>query len=235
MLYNILYIMRIEQDIPSAERLEATYDGLTYGDFKQLDDAAVDAIWESHRANADYSWLQIEPEDRVVEASSDTPTPPKGGNTLRDFTRWRQFGIPDRVVTWQDIQEYAIDAADAKRSANATWGTIPASHFEGWNQNDYASVKFILDYCYQMRSLTEQPAIDTYSLYDTIGLTREDVAAMVEKGVLNPMGGEASYIGPDDTIYHNYYLGGIYFDNFFAVITNWAKRRLEEPAQKKLS
>ncbi|MDB5175449.1 MAG: hypothetical protein JWM81_307 [Candidatus Saccharibacteria bacterium] len=227
--------MRIEQDLPTLERVQATYNGLTYNEFKVLSDEAVDAIWDTHRAN-DYSWLQMESEDEdSAQPVDETPAPSKKGDTLQDFTTWRRFGIPDQEVSRQDIEDYAIDAADARRAKNPEWGIIPGSHFEGWTKSSYTCVNAILNYCYRMRGLTQQPAIDTYSLYDTIGLSRKEIDTMIEKGVLNPMGDEASYIGPDDNIYHNYYLGGIYFDNFFAVITNWAKHHREEAANKQLS
>lgn len=192
---------------PPEEELNATVNGLTFEQFKVLSDEEVQAAWDSYRQEFDevnIGWPS-EGETETPEAQAFFAAWDKG-SVLKNFMRWRIWGVPDRDMTHDEVMEYLGETVEAMRARDPEFGAEPAG-YKDLEDDEKRAVMFLFEYFDDHRAPYEPIGVDEYSLLQSLGFKEENVQALIDKGILEPTG---SYTGLDLMEYKTYGLAQQY-------------------------
>lgn len=124
--------------------------------------------------------------------------------TFNDFRKWRRYGRPDTEMSHQELRIRLQDTLANHLKRDPGYNKVP-DDFTAFPPSAKAAASGVLRYLFDTDC--EAPFVDTYSLYNTIGLSDGQVQELLEKDVLVPYGG---YIGPDGNRYGTFVLSDRY-------------------------
>lgn len=180
---------------PTAEEIQATYQGLTFSEFKNLDDDTVAALTATSQQELD-SLPDITGMDDFLDWLHKS-------NTLHNFMDWRQHGLPDRDMTSDEFLERMYHYADHWRSTDPEFGKMHEGDREGLSQGELTLMSEILEEAWDDgNSYQEQYVVDisgySSSAAKEFGVTYDDLST---KGLLEVVELPASPAGNERRIY----------------------------------
>ncbi|MDB5185467.1 MAG: hypothetical protein JWN38_1275 [Candidatus Saccharibacteria bacterium] len=164
---------------PTPEETSAAYKDMTFQDFKQLDDEAVEALRVQERDE----WFAACAAHSLFE--SEWQAALKKSNTFSRFMEWRRFGVPDRDMTDEEFLARMKHYIDVRRDADHTYGELSPADTEHLTPAERQVTLFAMEDA--SNSYSAQPDIDVSSSVriagERLGVTYDD---LVKKGVLAP-------------------------------------------------
>lgn len=104
---------------PTDDERNATYDGMPFDEFKQLDDKKVDALRLQLRKDWDTAYEQSAGDDTVWQTANETV------QIFERFCKWRKHGVPDRDMTKEEFSQHMQHYANERRKSNPDYGRRP--------------------------------------------------------------------------------------------------------------
>ncbi len=181
---------------------------MPFEQFKSLSDAEVEAVRGQVAAGLEQAYFGTENlgPSQIPGAQAAV----QDSYTFREYMKRRKYGTPDREVSDDEVRAYVSDLMQSRRRQDADYGEAPQDFDELPESLQYAA-GHVLGYFAGMRDATAPASVDSYSLRSTIGLEPEEINALVDTGVLQPVD---SYEGPDGALYGMYVLSRPY-DTFW--------------------
>jgi hypothetical protein len=185
---------RILSAPPSQEELNASYMGLSFNDFCKLTDEEIEELHLA--ALREESPTDIKDDD--FKALSEILT-------FNRFILWRKYGIPDRVVSAEEINIRLADYVNQRTAKDENYGLFPIELYNQLTDQQCNLIWLLFDYLKNMRDIFEYYIIDDYSLNYSLGMTEAEVSFLVQRGILVK-------VKEDPRVGKMYELAGQYYD-----------------------
>jgi hypothetical protein len=129
---------------------------------------ACDSIPEGVSAFQDQNWTEAR----------------EKSDTLSRFVEWRKYGIPDRNVTWKDLDEYVWHHVKERRATDASYGTISEENVAHLTEAEEELASWAIQHFDFTCNWLEQPIVNHIELNEVserLGVTFDD---LVDKNIL---------------------------------------------------
>lgn len=180
-----------EQQLP---HIDATVCGYTFAEFKNLDNAHVAQLADELEQR-----LWVEEEGWVSEAAIVK-------RLFNQFVYYRRYGMPDRVVSDDELAEYVTDLLDNRVYGDVLFGMTPACHVL-LDTDALATTEVIIAYMVSVYHPSEMPRVDKADVIESLAVPAEQLTALIKCGVLTPFiddeqASEEEYMLTDDYYAH---------------------------------
>ena len=188
---------------PTPEELSVTYNGMTFEEFRLLDD---DVVWD----------LRLQAHEQWIEdcKRTDSPEDPESMQAydkmllLNNFVYWRRYGVPDRDMTIEEYQKRVRFEIEFRKSKDPEYGKLQKEDIEHLSINEQELAFLLLEVA--DTSDNEQPVVRVYEdAVERLGVTYD---TLVEKGILEAYEVPAS---PMFASHRRYILAGKFADHAF--------------------
>ena len=186
---------------PTSEEVSALYNGMTFQEFKLLDDEAVWALRlrEHEQWSKDCKRADGLDDTQFWQAYDRT-------QTMNNFVKWRVHGIPDRDMSdWELSRRVAFDI-DIRRRQDSSYGELTRKDRAHLSEAEWELTWLAIDEA--DRTDHEQPVVTEYSdATERLGVSFSD---LVQKGVLE------TYEIPPDVVFRKASVGYVLAGKFAA-------------------
>jgi hypothetical protein len=183
--------------VPTEEELGITVRGVTWEEFRGYTDEQVRELQRALAATV------LEDMDQEAACPPMTEEDHEAADAARwvtlgealnfaQFVDWRRHGVPDRAVTLDELEGHLRFLVEERMVASmiageAMYGRLPPE-YERLPEQARAATYSLFAYFNEFREPYEQLWVDDESLYDTIGLEAEEIAELIVRDILEPLG-----------------------------------------------
>ncbi len=200
---------------PTQDELSAEYRGLNFDEFKMLSDKDIKLLYLKHKSDNKQN-LSDDPEllraygskikdDEFLISLQEVAT-------LKNFTNWRIYGVPDRDVSYEEIMGNLQLLVSRKQEEDSSFGALLPEHFDKLTDNERLVIDGLFQYFYTTKQAFEYMTIDEESLRGAVGLNEDDIHVLLNSEVILPLGRKP------ETRLTNYVLNEPYYSNFLVSI-----------------
>lgn len=171
---------------PSEAEVSATYKGMTFPEFKLLEDEAIERL----RIQAREEFHEL------LNGSGEMDSMFEEWRVFYDFCEWRRGGVPDRDMTKDEFLERVRHDIDMRRANDPEYGILSEADYDHLNATEREFIGFVIDEMWHSGTgYTDRPFVERAGnesdMAEQLGVTYDD---LVEKGVLE------TYTEPADII-----------------------------------
>lgn len=168
-------------EIPTEDELNETFQGMTFEEFKGLSDEEVEKIISR--------WKAEDKPDAITDGNGKVTNDEYWVTfnetfTLSRFNTWRQYGVPDRNVTYDEVLGHLETMVEYRKDKDPDYGGLKPEQFQNLPQEDRQTIAHLFDYFFEMREPYVSCVIDDYSLFRTLGFEEADVERINELKIL---------------------------------------------------